>query len=481
MVVDRSAQFPAASARAVRDTRLQRLLAQVMDQRNAARNSAVEEVTQAVWEGWREQARAIRAETVSHLDFYLDLLERSVRRNGGHVHFASTGAEANATVLDIARRHQVRQVVKAKSMTSEEIGLTSFLERQGIEAVETDLGEFIIQLAGETPFHMTAPALHKTRQEISELFQRKLQARPTTDVGELNSIARETLRERFASADMGIIGANFLVAETGTAVLVTNEGNGRMTSTLPKVLVIVAGIEKVVPAIEDVALFLKMLARSATGQTLSTYTTFVSGPRALGQEDGPEELHLVLVDNGRTRLLEDPELREVLHCIRCGACSNVCPVYRQVGGHAYGWVYSGPVGAVLTPAMNGLKHAKSLPFASTLCGACRDVCPVKIDLPRLLLSLRRRVAEGDPKTERSTTWMERLLVRRWSKVVRTRQAMERSMHLARLLQKPWAKQGRIRRAPLPLVATWGKDRDFPPVAPRSFHQVWSEQLAHQET
>jgi L-lactate dehydrogenase complex protein LldF len=476
----KTAQFDHASARAIRDEPLQRLLHRVVDQQAVARDQAVEGLTQPLWEQLRERARSVKAEAISHLDFYLDLLERSVRRNGGHVHFARTAAEANEQVWQIAQRHQVKRVVKAKSMVSEELGLTSFLEKKGIETVETDLGEYIIQLAGEPPFHMTAPALHKSRQEVSDLFQRHLNSKPTTDIGELSRIARDTLRQKFAAADMGITGANFLVAETGDVVLVTNEGNGRMTTSLPRVQVVVAGMEKVLPAIEDVALFLRLLARSATGQTITTYTTFFGGPKSLGDEDGPEEFHLVLVDNGRTKLLEDPELRESLYCIRCGACSNICPVYRNVGGHAYGWVYSGPIGAVITPVMTGLKQAKALPFASTLCGACRDVCPVKIDLPRMLLTLRRKAVEGDPKTERSSTWMERLLMRCWSRALKTRQAMERSLRRARWLQKPWARHGKVGRIPIPVLSRWSRGRDFPAVASSSFHQVWKERLAESE-
>ena len=236
-------------------------------------------------------------------------------------------------------------------------------------------------------------------------------------------------------------------------------------------------MEKVVPALEDVTVFLRLLARSATGQRITTYTTFAGGPRAPGEIDGPEEFHLVIVDNGRLELLRDEGLREALHCIRCGACSNVCPVYRNVGGHAYGWVYSGPIGAVITPMMVGLKQAKELPSASSLCGACREVCPVKIDIPRLLLRLRRKVAEGDPATERVTGWMERRLVRRWSGMMKTRRALERHTSLARLLQRPWVRRGRIRRLPLPLVSRWTRHRDLPAVAPESFRKRWGKELS----
>ena len=480
MVVVKAADFSSASAKALSDTRLQRLLGRVLGQRQDAHARAVEEVTEPVWEQLRERAHAIKAEAIQHLDYYLELLDRSVQRNGGHVHYAATAAEANQLVSEIAKRHGVKLAVKTKSMVTEETGLTQFLGKEGIEAVETDLGEYILQLANEPPSHMTMPALHKSRQEVAALFQQHLQKGATADVKELTGIAREVLRERFATAGMGITGANFLVAETGTVVLVTNEGNGRMTTSLPRVLVAVAGIEKVVPALEDLGVFLRLLARSATGQPITSYTTFVGGPRAPGDEDGPEEFHLVLLDNGRVQLLSDPDLKESLYCIRCGACSNVCPVYRKVGGHAYGWVYSGPIGAVLTPALTGLKEAKALPHASTLCGACRDVCPVKIDIPRLLLRLRQKGAEGDLKTERSTTWMERRLVRRWLGVVRTREAAERSLRLARLMQKPWVRRGWARRVPLPVLSGWTKSRDLPAVASQSFAELWKNGLAGAE-
>ena len=466
----RTAQFPQASARAVGDAAFRRLLDRLVGQLADARSQAVEQLTEPVWEQLRERAHYVRAEAVQHLDYYLELLDRSIRRNGGHVHFARDAAEANQLVLEIAQAHGVRRVVKSKSMLGEELGITQHLERHGIETVETDLGEYIIQLAKEPPFHIMAPAMHKTRQEVSDLFQRHLGAQPTMEVGELTKIARDTMRQRFAGAEMGITGANFLVAETGMAVLVTNEGNGRMTADMPRIHVAIAGIDKVVPAIEDVAVFLKLLARSATGQPITSYTTFIGGPKAQGEEDGPEEFHVVVVDNGRTKLLEDPELREALYCINCGACSNVCPVYQQVGGHTYGWVYSGPIGAVISPVMTGLKEAKALPYASTLCGACRDVCPVKIDLPRLLVHLRWKLAEGDARTERSSSWVQRLAMRRWADTVKTRVAMERAPGLSRLLRMPGAQGHRV---PLPL----GSGQDLPAQPVQSFHQLWHERLS----
>ncbi len=474
-------RFGEASAQAVADARLQRTLGHVMHHFNDARTTAIQEMTEETWEQLRERARAIKAHTLEHLDYYLELVDRAVRRNGGHVHFARDAQEANAIVLAIARRHEVKRVIKGKSMVSEEMGLNHVLEAAGIEAVETDLGEYIIQLAREKPFHIIAPAMHKTRHQVSELFQKWLKSAPTEDIRELCKTARETLREKFAAADMGITGANFVVAETGTVVLVTNEGNGRMTTAMPRVHVALAGMEKMVPALEDVAVFLRLLPRSATGQTITSYVTLVGGPRAPGEMDGPEEFHLVIVDNGRLEMLKDPEFREALYCIRCGACSNVCPVYQKVGGHAYGGVYSGPIGAVVTPMLDGLRQAGELPFASSLCGACRDVCPVKIDIPRMLLRLRERSVEGDSSTERSASRMDRLLFRRWSAVMRTRKALERYSRVARMLQRPWARKGTIRRLPLPWVSRWVRQRDLPAVAKRSFRERWEEELSRQES
>lgn len=473
----KSAEFKSASVRALRDAKLQRSLEHVMEHFVDARADAIESDYGADnWEAMRSRAAAIKQSTIESLDYYLDLVDKNVRRNGGHVHFADDAAQANAIVLDIARRNGVKSVIKSKSMVSEETGVNHALERDGIEVVETDLGEYIIQLAGETPFHIIAPAMHKTRDDVSALFQQWLKTAPTQDIKRLCEHARSALREKFASADMGISGANFVVAETGSVCLVTNEGNGRMTTSAPLVHVALAGMEKIIPAWEDLALFLRLLPRSATGQRITSYNTFVGGPRAPSDEDGPEEFHLVIVDNGRLNLLRDEAMREALRCIRCGACLNHCPVYRKVGGHAYGWVYSGPIGAVVTPPMTNMKAAKDLPYASTLCGMCRDVCPVKIDIPRLLLHLRHKVAEGEDG-ERGATWMERLFVERWSKAMRDRKSLEGQARLGRLLTKPLTRGGRIRKLPAPMVGGWTGSRDFPAPAPRSFAQLWREELA----
>ena len=347
------------------------------------------------WEQLRQIGSDIRLHTLENLDVYLTRFEAAVQAAGGHVHWASTAEEACRIVIEIARQHNVRTAVKAKSMATEEIGLNAALEAAGIQAIETDLGEYIIQLAGTGPSHIIVPAVHLKKGEIAGLFNQKLGINAPDDPVELTRIARETLREKFLNADMGISGANFLVAETGALVMVTNEGNGRMCTTLPEVHVAVAGIDKIIPDWESLTVFLKLLARSATGQKISTYTQFITGPRRSEGEFGPKELHLVLLDNGRSRVLQDPVGREVLKCIRCGACANVCPVYQNVGGFAYGWFISGPIGAIFSPQILGTRVARELPFASTLCGACVDVCPVKIPITNILRHLRRRVAQGD--------------------------------------------------------------------------------------
>lgn len=349
------------------------------------------------WEELRQAASDLREHTLRYLDVYLEQLAERVQANGGQVHWAADAAEACRIVLEIAREHGSRRAVKVKSMASEEIGLNAALEQAGLQVLETDLGEFIIQLAGTGPSHIIAPAVHLKKEEVAALFRQKLGVEAPADPVALTELARHHLREQFLAADLGISGANFLVAETGTLVIVTNEGNGRMCTTLPEVHVAVVGIEKVIPDWSALTVMLKLLARSATGQKLSTYTSFISGPRRSSAEGGPRELHLVLLDNGRSRMLREESGRETLKCIRCGCCLNVCPVYQQVGGFAYGWFISGPIGAIFTPQMLGLERAGELPFASTLCGACAEVCPVKVPIPEILLELRRRSAEGEER------------------------------------------------------------------------------------
>lgn len=337
----------------------------------------------------REQGNNIRLRSLAKLPELLGQLEKKCLENGIQVHWASTVSDANNIVLDILKQHDAKKVVKGKSMVSEEMHLNHFLEENAIEPLETDLGEFIIQLAGETPSHIIVPAIHKNKAEIAELFHKHIPDTPyTEEVEELNAIARKTLRRRFYEADAGISGVNMAVAETGTLCLVENEGNGRMCTTLPPVHIALMGIEKVVEKMADVPPLLELLTGSATGQRMTTYFNLISSPRKKGEKDGPKEVHLVLLDNGRTSILSDPELRQTLKCIRCGTCLNHCPVYTRIGGHAFGYVYPGPIGTILTPQMEGIDKTKGIPDASSLCNACEEVCPVKIPIPELIRRIR---------------------------------------------------------------------------------------------
>ncbi len=416
----------------------------------------------------RDRAREIKESTLQQLDRHLERLIGEIERRGGHVHYAAGAEDARAIVLDIARRSGAHTAVKSKSMATEEIHLNEALEAAGVTPIETDLGEYIIQLAHERPSHIIAPAIHKTRGQVAELFSKELRRPDLPDDPEvLTRVAREELREKFLQADLGITGANFAVAETGTVVLVTNEGNGRMTTSLPRVHVAVMGVEKVIPSMTDLMVFLAILARSATGQHLSVYTTFVQGPRRTGELEGPEEFHLVLLDNGRIRQIGGP-LRESLYCLRCGACLNVCPVYRQIGGHAYGYTYPGPIGILLTAMLNGTESVKELAHASSLCGACVDACPVRIDIPRMLIELRREVDE-----QKIAPWAERVLFTAFAKLLQRPPLYRLAARVARFLQTPFARDGAVRGVPL-LLGEWTRTRDLPAVAPRTFQERWAE-------
>ena len=469
--------FKRGSADALSDRNIQRNLAGLYSGFHTARIDA--SAATSDWEELRDTGRRIKEHVIQNLDYYLELLARNVERAGGHVFFAQTAQDAADYVARVASDHGVDMVIKSKSMLSEEMGLNERLESEGIEPVETDLGEYIVQLAGDTPFHIIAPAIHKSREDVSQLFADRLGTPLHDDIEELGRIARLQLREKFMSAGMGVSGANFLVAETGTVTLVTNEGNGRMCTSMPKVHVAISGMEKVVPSIEDLGVFLRLLIRSATGQMLSSYVTTVTGPRHDDEEDGPEEFHLVIVDNGRSRLLADPELRESLLCLRCGACMNACPVYRKVGGHAYGWVYPGPIGAIVSPMLTGLSDGKDLPYASTLCGACKEACPVKIDLPRMLLYLRKELTQGDNYPEhRTPDTAERMAMKGWSALVSSDKAMRAANLAARVGQSimPKTDDGdggkNISKLPGPLSG-WTDSRDFP-TASKPFRARWRE-------
>ncbi len=416
------------------------------------------------WEEMREAAHEMKRLVIEHLDTYLRRFVERAETNGMIVHFANDGAEAGGIALDIIRRHGGKTVVKSKSMTTEEIHLNALLESNGIESLETDLGEYIVQLAGEIPSHITAPALHKSRQEIGALFAEKLGIEYTESPEELTAIARNILRKKFLDADIGISGVNAAVADTGTICVVENEGNARLSVSLPKVHIAVMGIEKIVPDTRGLALLLKMLARSSTGQRISSYTSFIAGPRRNGEIDGPEEVHLIILDNGRTRMLQDPRLREALYCIRCGACLNVCPVYQTIGGHSYGTHYPGPIGSVITPVFEGLDESRYLPFASSLCGNCSEICPVKIPLHHLLLYQRQRIVES-----RLNNRWEKALFRCWLVAMRSPGLYAFAGSMGRVFSALFRKSdGSI---PVPV---WSKTRSFPAMPDKSFRTMWKE-------
>ncbi len=418
----------------------------------------------AIGDETRDRARLIRAHTISQLDTYLAQFAASVERVGGVVHWANDAHEAVKIVREIAASNAVKTVVKSKSMLSEEIHLNHALEQGGIEVVESDLGEYIIQLAGETPSHIIAPVIHRIKGQVAEVLHDKVGMPMTDDVAEMNAFVRGKLRRVFLTADMGISGVNFGVAQTGTIVTVTNEGNGRMTTTMPRIHVAMMGIERLVPTLDDLSVMLQVLARSATGQKLSVYSNLITGARRAGEHDGPEQLHVVLVDNGRSKLLVG-ECAEMLYCIRCGACLNACPVYKQIGGHAYGGVYTGPMGAVLTPLLNGISEWSDLPHASSLCGACRDACPVRIDLPRMLLELRN---EGN-KAGKTPTWIT-LGVRAFKTAAVSPTLFKMGARMARLGTSLIARHGWINKLPAPLKG-WTQSRDFPSFAPKTFSEM----------
>ena len=464
-----SETFPANVTAALGDATLRGALARATDlfaERRAAAIGAVPD-----WEALREQARAVKEHTLANLERYLEDFVARAEATGARGPWARDAREACAIVAELAERAGATRLVKSKSMTTEEIGLNAALERAGKEPVETDLGEWIIQLAGETPSHIIVPAIHKTKAQIAELFVAELAIEKSDDVEVLTATARRILREHFARADLGISGVNFGVAETGTLLILENEGNVRLTTSLPRVHVALMGIEKVIPRFADLEVFLRLLPRSGTGQHLTSYQSLISGPEPEGGE-GPRELHLVLLDNGRSELLRERALRQTLACIRCGACLNACPVYRAIGGHAYGSVYPGPIGAILTPQLFGAERARHLPFASSLCGACRDVCPVKIDIPNVLLELRARLATGaalggeTPATRPGA--LERFGWRLWAWSC----GGPRRFALAAGLGRLAARLGLMRFAPK--LRAWGRTRAVPELAPRSFRALWKE-------
>lgn len=416
------------------------------------------------WEGARQTAAEIKWDALSHLGQNLEKLAKALEARGTRVHWASTAEQARAIIVGIAKAKNARAIVKSKSMTSEEIHLNDALEKAGFEVVESDLGEFIVQLRHEAPYHIVFPAMHLTRGEIRELFQKELGDAPSDNPEDLTLVARRVLRKKYVQADLGITGANFAIAETGMVSITENEGNARLTAALPKTMITLLGIEKVLPRLEDLALFLPMLATVGAAQLISGYNTLYSGPRQPGETDGPEEWHVVLLDNRRTALLADAEQRDALHCIRCGSCLNVCPIYRNVGGHTYGTTYCGPIGAVITPHLRGLRDWKHLAYASTLCGACAEACPVKIDLHHRLLQTRRNSVQEKPR------WWEKLAFKGFAVIANSRPLWRYFITQGgRLGQRfhPLVKGTRLDPA-----YAWTKTRELPPIAPQSFKEWW---------
>ena len=439
------------------------------------------------WEGLREKARVIKEETLLHLDKYLEEFTENAEKSGAKIHWARDGKEATQIILDLLKERGAKMVVKSKSMATEEIHLNDALEAEGIEPVETDLGEYIIQIAGETPSHIVVPAIHKTRRQIADLFVEKIGIEPTEDVTVLTKTARKILRSKFAETTVGISGVNFGVAETGTILILENEGNIRLTTSLPKTHIALMGIEKIIPKFADLDVFLKLLPRSGTGQNLTTYQSLITGTKRENSAEGPEEIHIVLMDNGRSKMLAHPVTRQSLACIRCGACLNACPVYGAVGGHAYGAVYPGPIGAVITPQLLGIEKTKQLPYASSLCGACREVCPVKIDIPELLLHLRAEITDGEAngkKTEKplKTKFAERFAFSLYSKAWATAGTYKLGTNTARFFQRFLSENGKIGEVSgvmkklAPPLGNWTEFRDAPTIAKKSFREIWKEEL-----
>ena len=464
-----SPQFKENAHRALADAQLQRALSHV--KKNFIERRAAAAARLPEFEALRDAARDIKNHVLENLDLYLERFEQKVTAAGGQVHWCADAKSARETVLAICRSVNARTVTKGKTMVGEEIGINDFLEENGMVPVETDLGEYIIQLRREPPSHIIAPAIHLNKEQVADAFRAAhTDLDPRRSLEEAHTLlaeARGKLRDRFLAADVGITGANFLIAETGTSVIVTNEGNGDLTQILPRIHIVLATLEKVVPTLEDTATILRVLARSATGQEMSVYTTFSTGPRRPGDVDGPEQYHVVLIDNGRSRMLGS-EFREALRCIRCGACLNHCPIYQAVGGHAYGWVYSGPIGAVLDPALLGVEQAGHLPNASTFCGRCESVCPMRIPLPKMMRHWREREFERhlSPPVARRALKLWAILARRPA-LYRAATGLG-----ARLLGFWGGSAGRLRS--LPLAGGWTAHRDMPAPEGRTFQQLWAE-------
>jgi L-lactate dehydrogenase complex protein LldF len=489
-------EFVANYKQALSNTQLQGALKLATGKFTVHRQEAVSAVGPE-WEELRNRARKIKEHSIDNLDRYLDEFATNIERLRGKIIWARDAAEANEYITRLARERGVKLAVKSKSMMTEEVELNHAFSAAGVEAVETDLGEYIVQLAGERPSHIIAPAIHKNRAQIADLFAEKLSVERSEEIERMTATARRVLRDRFAAAGMGVTGANFGVAESGTIVLVENEGNIRLTTSLPRIHVALIGIEKIIPRLNDLAVFLRLLARSASGQKMSSYVSFISGVKLAATDEGPEELHVVILDNGRVDILANAKLRESLYCIRCGACLNICPVYQKIGGHAYGWIYPGPIGSVLTPQLVGRGKAADLPFASSLCGACREVCPIKINIPDMLLELRHEIKEGEHSAaaassndgislkgkakviggagkvaSRVTALVERLAFRLWAEAMKTPERYRRATRFGRLVSEVFGSRDKG----LP-VSKWTKTRNLPPLADRPFRELWPDLAA----
>ena len=446
------------------DERLQLNLKKMQGKFVAKRRASLVELDD--FEGTRDAGKAIRARALDNLDVWLETFESNATARGATVLWAETPADVNALVLEIAARHAVKKIIKSKSMVSEESALDHAIEGAGMKVVETDLGEYILQINDyEPPSHIIGPALHKSKEEVADLFHKAHGTPVKTGIEELCLEARGVLRQHYLTADMGISGGNFFVAETGSVVLVTNEGNATLTTTLPKVHVAISGIEKIVPTLEDVATLMRLLPRSSTGQSISNYVDILTGPKGAGEFNGAEHMYFILVDSGRTTVLAS-DVREALRCIRCGACMNHCPVYQNVGGHSYGWVYPGPIGSILTPMYVGLDKAQDLPAASTLCNQCGVVCPVRIPLPDLQRKLREKAFETGLRP-----WSERAALATWSWVAQHPALYGFGTKLGVRMMKWWGgSEGMIHK--LPLASGWTDGRDLPAPTGRTFRELY---------
>jgi L-lactate dehydrogenase complex protein LldF len=460
---DHAPAFPGAAKRLMGNTQIRQNVRRATDTIRGKRAKVVAEM--ADWEELREAAHAIKEHTLRYLDFYLEQFESNCTRAGGQVHWARDADEANRTVIGLLRGRGQNEVIKVKTMTSDETQLNVALQEAGITAHETDLADMIVQLGEDEPSHIVVPALHRNRAEIRQIFLKKMKLKELGDRPEdLAAAARAYLREKFLRVKAGFSGANFAIAETGSICVVESEGNGRMCLTLPEILITMLGVEKVIPCFNDLEVFLQLLPRSATGERMNPYNSIWTG---VAPGDGPREFHVVLLDNNRTGVLADPEARETLDCIRCGACLNACPVYRQTGGHAYGSIYSGPIGAILSPQLQSMEHSKSLPYASSLCGACYEVCPVKIDIPEILIHLRGKLVEsGYPPLA------ERLAMKAAAVALADGDRLSAAQKLARLCQWPFEHEGQLRNLP-GMLGGWTAFRDLAAIPKESFRDWWS--------